>query len=123
MSDQDKTRAGGGPPGPPPAAGSIGGSAPKSPEVVSRPGDPTVVASGTGGMAQPPLKGRTIIGVAANQFGLNPRDQPRPPTSTAAGTPPPGSTPAVLQPQTVPPPVASTMHARPRPRTVLGRAP
>ncbi|HEX3480331.1 MAG TPA: protein kinase [Kofleriaceae bacterium] len=68
-------------------------------------------------MAQPPLKGRTIIGVAANQFGLTPRDQPRPPTTTAAGTPPPGSTPAVLQPQTVPPPQASTMHARPRPRT------
>jgi len=68
-------------------------------------------------MAQPPLKGRTIIGVAASQFGLTPREQPRPPTNTAAGTPPPGSTPAVLQPQTVPPPAASTMHARPRPRT------
>jgi eukaryotic-like serine/threonine-protein kinase len=68
-------------------------------------------------MAQPPLKGRTIIGVAANQFGLTPREQPKPPTTTAAGTPQPGSTPAVLQPQTVPPPAASTMHARPRPRT------
>ncbi len=117
MSDQDKTRAGGGPPGPPPAAGSNGGGAPKSPEVVSRPGDQTVVASGTGGMAQPPLKGRTIVGVAASQFGLTPREQPRPPTSTAAGTPPPGSTPAVLQLQTVAPPAASTTHARPRPRT------
>ncbi len=68
-------------------------------------------------MAQPPLKGRTIIGVAANQFGLAPREQPRPPTTTAAGTPPPGSTPAVLQPQGTSPPAASTMHARPRPRT------
>jgi serine/threonine protein kinase len=69
-------------------------------------------------MAQPPLKGRTIVGVAASQFGLTPRgEQPRPPTTTASGTPPPGSTPAVLQPQGAPPPAASTMHARPRPRT------
>jgi eukaryotic-like serine/threonine-protein kinase len=69
-------------------------------------------------MAQPPLKGRTIVGVAASQFGLTPRgEQPRPPTTTASGTPPPGSTPAVLQPQGTAPPAVSTMHARPRPRT------
>jgi serine/threonine protein kinase len=70
-------------------------------------------------MAQPPLKGRTIVGVAASQFGLTPRGEPpRPPTTTASGTPPPGSTPAVLQPQGTAPPAASTMHARPRPRTM-----
>ncbi|HEX3758105.1 MAG TPA: protein kinase [Kofleriaceae bacterium] len=84
---------------------------------MSRPGDPTVVASGTGGMAQPPLKGRTIVGVAASQFGLAGREQPKPPATTiAGGTPPPGA-PAVLPSHGAVPPPASTMHARPRART------
>ena len=114
MSEQDKTRLGGGPPPGSPSVGGGGvGGNPKSPDAGSRaPNDPTVIPSGFGAIAQPPVKARTMIGVGATQHGLAPRDQrdSKPPTTVANGSSPPG-TPAIAPPQ------ASTMHARPRPRT------
>jgi serine/threonine protein kinase len=84
--------------------------------VIRQPSEPTaVLPSGfTSPIAQPQLKGRTMVGVAANQLGLNPRPvqhDTRPPNTVAGGTPPPGTTPAVVPPQ------ASTLHARPRSRS------
>ncbi|HMG24399.1 MAG TPA: protein kinase [Kofleriaceae bacterium] len=71
-----------------------------------------MIPSGFGAIAQPPVKARTMIGVGATQHGLAPRDprDSKPPTTVANGSSPPG-TPAIAPPQ------ASTMHARPRPRT------
>ena len=112
MSDQDKTRVGAYPPPPSTVAGNVGGGAQKPPEVVSRPSDPTTVLPQ--GMQQPPLRGRTMVGVAANQLGLNPNPatrEPRPPSTMPEHTPPQGPTPAITPPQ------ANTLHAKPRPRT------
>src|SRR5262245_40924732 len=76
---------------------------------------------------------RTMVGVAANRamestvvgsINVQPRD-PVPPSTTAVGTPSPGSTPAFAAPPV--PPLdpnavqAATLHAQPRPkRTTSG---
>jgi len=120
MSDQDKTRVGGGAPAP--STGAPSHSAAKSPDanvnVIRQPQEPTVVAtSGNGGLASASPR-RTMVGVAANRagdaFALGqpgaPRD-PRPPSSVPGGTAPPGSTPAAGAPHQ-----NNTIQAQPRTR-------
>jgi eukaryotic-like serine/threonine-protein kinase len=112
MSDQDKTRVGEG--GSPGAPASAAGGAPSPPGIVRQPQESTVVASGLAGAAPPPR--RTLVGVAANRMmeativgsAASARPDPRPPSTTASGTPPPGTTPAVA------PPRAHTIQAQPR---------
>ena len=125
MSDQDKTRVGGGPhPGPSaPSAGNGGQKNPDSGPIRLAPQDPTIgpagaTPSGTNPSGAPSPR-RTMVGVAANKAvdgslilgnaGATPRDT-RPPSTLPGGTPPPGSTHAVSPPQ------ASTLHAHPRSR-------
>jgi serine/threonine protein kinase len=112
MSDQDKTRVGGGPPGSPPGTAGANGGTPKSPDVVRQPNEATV-------MAQPPIKARTMIGVGATQLGLSPavsrehRDS-APPTTVARGT---GGAGAGAGTGAGQPPQGSTLHAKPRSRS------
>jgi serine/threonine protein kinase len=86
-------------------------------EIVARP-----ALRSESAVAQPPLQGRTIIGVAASEFAppparpeppTTPIGTPPPGTAAAIGTPPPGSTPAGVKNQAVSPPTAST-HLRPQ---------
>src|SRR5215510_1873961 len=115
MSDQDKTRVGAGPqPAPSTVAANPGSGPHKAPEVIRQPSEPTVI----GGMAQPPLRGRTMVGVAANQLGLNPHPvhrDPKPPAVIPDHTQPMGAgstvapPQAATQPQPSTPPPASTM--------------
>jgi serine/threonine protein kinase len=116
MSDQDKTRAGG---GPFPGASSVGN--PPPPEVIRSPQEATVVAtpSPAAGMTTPAPR-RTMVGVAANRAGdatitlgqpgrmRGDSRPPAPPSTLAGGTPPPGTQPAVAPPQ------GQTLQAHPR---------
>jgi len=121
MSDQDKTRAGvmpggrdGGNPAPSTVAATLSGAAPESGPIRS-PQDSTVVIPS--GLATPSPR-RTMVGVAATRgtdatfslAGSNARDarDPRPPSTLAGGTPPPGTAPAVAPPQ------GHTLQAHPR---------
>jgi eukaryotic-like serine/threonine-protein kinase len=121
MSDQDKTRVGGGAhPGSSPAVAGAGGGVPK-PEasVVRSSSEPAVVPSGLGSISSPSSR-RTMIGVGAGVAGRGSSEatvvlgnagapqaaQPRPPGTMPEGTPPPG-------PPAVAPPQASTVHAQP----------
>src|SRR6185503_20231123 len=129
MSDQDKTRVGGGPhPGPSVAsnAGNGGQKSPDSGPIRSAPQDPTIGpggGSGSPGAFTPPnspSSRRTMVGVGATKAldgslmlgnaGAQPRPDPKTPSTLPGGTPPPGSTHAVSPPQ------ASTLHAHPRSR-------
>jgi eukaryotic-like serine/threonine-protein kinase len=107
MSDQDKNLSGGAP---------LPSGRPVEAVPLRAPQDATVVIpSGLGAIVAPAPR-RTMVGVAANRaldatvlLG-NPgaaRD-PRPPSTIAGGTPPPGSAPAVAPPQ------GSTVQAHPR---------
>jgi len=115
MSDQDKTRAGGGVHPNPGAASTLTGHAPptESSVVARQPHESTVlVPSGLGS----PSPRRTMIGVAANRAsegtvvlgGAGAARDTRPPATMPGGTPAPGSTPSVAPPQ------AHTIQAQPR---------
>jgi serine/threonine protein kinase len=129
MSDQDKTRVGGGPhPGSPVAAnaGNGGAKSPDSGPIRTSPQDPTIgpAGGGAGSFTPPnsPSSRRTMVGVGATKghdgslmlgnAGAQPREprEPKPPSTMPGGTPPPGQTHAVSPPQ------ASTLHAHPRSR-------
>jgi serine/threonine protein kinase len=87
----------------------VNAGAPNSPDA-RNPQEPTVVL-GASTASTPLEKPRTLIGVGASQFGINPAGGvvPRPPVNTASGTPMPGS-------PTVAPPQAPTQHAAPQAR-------
>jgi serine/threonine protein kinase len=124
MSDQDKTRVGGGAHPGVPVAPNAGAGAQKSSDSgpIRQPQDPTIVPSagpspsGTNPPGSPSPR-RTMVGVAASKAidgslilgnaGVSPRD-PRPPSTMPGGTPPPGATHAVATPQ------SATLHAQPR---------
>jgi serine/threonine protein kinase len=97
----------------------------------AHPSPPSAIPHMSGGASRPPdgptaANRRTIIGVTANRAmeatvsgSIATRDRdPVPPSTTAVGTPPPGSTPAFAPPPA--PPLepnalqASTLHAQPR---------
>src|SRR5262245_55468508 len=109
MSEQDKTRAGGGAPSAPASGNSGGAAKPSDVNIIRRPEEPTVVprqASPT----SPPHSGRTLVGVGAQpgtvvlgNAGAPQRDV-KAPSTMPAGTPLPGS---------VAPPKAQTIHAQP----------
>ena len=121
MSDQDKTRVGGGAHPGVPVAASAGTGGQKSSESgpIRQPQDPTIGPASPAGTNPPgaPSPRRTMVGVAANKAldgslilgnaGVSPRD-PKQPSTMTGGTPPPGVTHAVSSPQ------ASTLHAQPR---------
>jgi serine/threonine protein kinase len=120
MSDQDKTRAGrengaGTNQSPATVAANLSGLAPMSgseSSPIRQPQEATVVMpSGLGA----PSPRRTMVGVAANRAteavtlgSPGAARDPRPPSTIAGGTPPPGTTPVVAPPQ------GATLQAHPR---------